>query len=812
MRPALALIALPALLGAQDPPLLQVPRMFPSLGEARAVALGDLDGDLDLDAVVLTLEGAHVLTNDKGSFEPLGGALLPIHSSTGDEEEDRVFLVDVDGDTDLDVFTFRNFHIGLFLNQGDATFADVSDSIPTLPGIKDADVGDLDGDGDLDALVVTSQQQSRLYRNDGAGGFALEFVNQPTYASAVRLADVDGDGDLDAFAGSALFCDPFLGCDAGHPSLAINDGTGSFTAVSMPHFDLDARRIAVGDLDRDGFVDALYDDGTLALGDGTGTFTAVPTGMGTGNAIRDLHLFDMDEDGDLDVYVSARADESIFDEADIYGDRLYENKGSLVFEDVSDRLGPACCSSGAVATGTLDDGPSVDLLVGDAPRPLFADMDGAFRDGNPLGFLADVPVRALALGDLDADGDLDALHAAFDRIHVLLNDGEGSLLLADASTPYPLEARELIAADIDGDGDVDPYVVLTNSPDRLYRNEGGMLVEVTSTQLPFAMSPSRAGLFADVDDDGDPDLIVVGLSLTNSYLFLNDGTGTFVQAPASDFPDENVGTALVAFDANGDGHLDVGVADGDLFLADGTGAWSLVPWGIPDLLTLAPGDLDGDGDLDLVGRDSSQSYLYWNDGSATFTPGASLVGSGDFALADLDRDGDLDVYLASGDWNVNDGTGAFTAATYAEFTGFVGGPILEFGDLDGDSDLDLIAPGQWVLINAERQTSWRTLAALGRRLELEIHGEAGSIYGLFWALGAASVPLPPYGTLQLDPLSLRFLIAAVVPPAGKATVSLPLPSDPALAGLDVVWQSIVGTVPLFTNRETTPVLSLGGEP
>jgi len=115
--------------------------------------------------------------------------------------------------------------------------------------------------------------------------------------------------------------------------------------------------------------------------------------------------------------------------------------------------------------------------------------------------------------------------------------------------------------------------------------------------------------------------------------------------------------------------------------------------------TGALGDLDGDGDLDLVtaGRDgngNTPTEIWFNDGNGTFsnTQGISGLNVRDVALGDLDGDGDLDLVLGVEGANrvyLNDGTGSFADAGVA-----LGGSVATFavvlGDLDGDGDLDVI--------------------------------------------------------------------------------------------------------------------------
>ncbi len=177
------------------------------------MSLGDLDGDGDLDAFVANNsqpnrvwlnQGVH-RTGAPGEFNDSGQTL-------GNHSSFAVSLGDLDGDGDLDAFV-ANFGQPnrVWLNQGGVqggTAGEFSDSGQALGshGSVGVSLGDLDGDGDLDAFVANLLQANRVWMNQGGaqGGTAGTFSdtgqtlgNHASYS--VSLGDLDGDGDLDAY-------------------------------------------------------------------------------------------------------------------------------------------------------------------------------------------------------------------------------------------------------------------------------------------------------------------------------------------------------------------------------------------------------------------------------------------------------------------------------------------------------------------------------------------------------------------------------------------------------------------------------------
>ncbi len=274
--------------------------------------------------------------------------------------------------------------------------------------------------------------------------------------------------------------------------------------------------------------------------------------------------------------------------------------------------------------------------------------------------------------------------------------------------------------DVDGDGDLD--LVVSGEGLDVLRNDGaGEFTRIAGA--PFSEPAAcLAVTFGDFDGDGRLDIAAAEHD-DGPYVFLYLATpaGSFRHAPHSPITvdaEPHLHT-LEAFDADGDGHLDLlsdswpqdrlvlvrGRGDGT-FAAPG-GQFAVPPSPINNL---AVGDLDGDGHLDIAtpAHDSDAVSILLGDGRGAFTlrdgaPFASFGGFSTVELVDLDGDGDLDIAeVHRGDPTtqykqdalsvlLNDGTAAFTHAPGSPFTNLSGSAVdLAVGDLDGDGHADIV--------------------------------------------------------------------------------------------------------------------------
>lgn len=305
-------------------------------------------------------------------------------------------------------------------------------------GIDSSDVvlGDLDRDGDLDILWVGLPTSSQVWLNQGrdpaTGLLSFSRTSLPGFNFvAAALADWDGDTDLDIVmvqfnpAGPPFRTYRNLGVNAA--------GVVQLLETGQPWGPNGCEHLALGDLDGDGLPDAFVtcpDGDQVWIGGPPGVFSdggqSLPNGSGRRVALRD-----MDNDGDLDAYVSNRGSAA---------DRVWINQGGLqggtpgIFADSGQQPGLGRLKPPAALGDISGDGFADVVLPASAPPhiylnqgtdPLLSAWKGLAEDTRSQPALQAVD-SGVALAELDSVLGLDiALGASTGEIQLLLNDGQG---------------------------------------------------------------------------------------------------------------------------------------------------------------------------------------------------------------------------------------------------------------------------------------------------------------------------------------------------------------------------------------------------
>ena len=339
---------------------------------------------------------------------------------------------------------------------------------------------------------------------------------------------------------------------------------------------------------------------------------------------------------------------------------------------------------------------------------------------------------SVAFSDVDNDGDEDVLitgrletNSGVARLY--FNNGQGIYTEA-MDTPFEdVDFSAIAFADVDGDNDQDVIITgegsgFSNHLAKLFKNDGsGNFSEVMNT--PFAGVDEGSVAFADIDNDGDQDVLISGRdnsSMLTSTLYENDGTGNFSEVTNTPFNGVFQGSVDFA-DVDGDNDQDVMISGASgisfsptckLFLNDGSGVFTESTSSSFERVSnsaIAFADIDSDNDQDVLITGGNPSFnrvsiLYKNDGAGNFTEVLDtpfdVVSIGTVTFSDIDGDNDQDVLITGENGTgqsisklyLNDGQGNFSELLDLPFEG-VDNSSVDFADVDGDNDLDVLITG-----------------------------------------------------------------------------------------------------------------------
>ncbi|AWV99136.1 T9SS type A sorting domain-containing protein [Arcticibacterium luteifluviistationis] len=548
-----------------------------------SVSFADIDMDNDEDLLITGMNSddipiALIYINDGlGNFTLNETNKLPgVYFSS-------VAFADVDADNDPDLFitgsTGQDNSIAkLFINDGSGFFEESSQNL--FEGVHQSSLAfnDVDLDSDYD-LIITGHNGSggstKLYKNDGSGNFS-EDLNIPfdnVYASSIAFGDIENDGDDDLLITG-------FSTEANKPvsKLYTNDGLGNFQEDTMSTFqDFVLSSISFADMNSDGFQDILMNGFSQSIGIATayyyrnnknGTFVLASEIKPSTNDVSPTSIisFDADNDDDLDILITGPADS-------MGKGRFYisEGRGCIVYNEYDfinacDSLkwidGITYYESNTTAQLRLRGEFGCDSIINlrlNLGHTSFS--NNTFTSRKPL-YLNGHSYIESSYGISDTLINANGCDSIANIDVEIIREISGGGFTRDTVFSFISKNREKCFADIDNDGDLDIITYISGSLSsevRVYLNKSKGIYELDNSFLSFLVIRTNQLVFEDINNDGLDDLLVYGYSPKNFtwefILYLNDKEQGFVRQTEleGDFPEFRV---IIPFDYNSDELID----------------------------------------------------------------------------------------------------------------------------------------------------------------------------------------------------------------------------------------------------------------
>ena len=641
------------------------PANFPAGGDARTVAVGDLNGDGKPD-IIVTLDSF---------FEPLGRFSILLNDGTGKFGPPGIIntqgfpaqpvLADVNNDGKLDIVAgvfdgTSDGRVAVLLGNGAGGFSQAANSPFTTFSSNSAAVvvGDFNEDGKRDLAVPGALTGVQILLGDGAGGFSagsnVVTNNSPLW---LTVGDFNADGHLDLLANNQI---------------VLGTGTGSFSSPTVVDLPVNNIFSIAGHLNSDAHLDVVSsgDTGvTIMLGDGTGNLIrgkSYPSGVAVLGS--PAVLADFNEDGKTDIAGLQRTGIGILD-----GD------GTGAFDDALSYLTSEPLMANHVVADFNNDGKQDFAVIGPDFRGSLnssaSRVEVALGDGSgnftrkSLTDFGESLLLMLTTADFNNDGKLDLALARDGGITTLINDGTGGFPVDGLSAPnIPVPTSALKAADFNNDSKADLVAITPNSTSYVvFLGAGnGTFTNIGGGSIQAGPSFNDELDIGDLNGDSRLDVAIVRTSANVVHVLHGDGTGHFPTDTTVPIPGTPV--SVVVKDLNSDGKPDLAVSNSILdnlisnsfitvLINNGAGfnAGTNYPTNRPGML--ASGDFNDDNKPDLAASSDALFFgggldgvsVLTNKGNGEFNAAVDWstgTFSSQFSVADFNNDGKDDLAVS----------------------------------------------------------------------------------------------------------------------------------------------------------------------
>jgi FG-GAP-like repeat len=611
-----------------------------------------------------------------------------------------VELADMDGDRDLDFVTSNlvdqeSSTVSVAKNNGDGTFAPPVD-YPVGPNPTDLRLADFNGDGKPDVVCLAAlsgdfgESYVTVLFNDGTGGLINRHdypVGENANSGGIDVGDYDGDGHLD-FAVASLMTGVHV---------YRNTGNGEFALWAQMAVVLGPTHIASADVNGDGRLDLVIgntDAAQVYLNNGTG-FTPGVFLDNFPDSVQGIATGDFDKDGQPDFALTGRR-LSVY--RNLGGGGSFAKTAYLAGEN---QVG--------IKTADMDGDGNLDITVSNylANSVSVYSNDGTGHFPNKREWGVGWSPNSHGIGDVNADGKPDIVAAASQlsqtTVNVVLNAGQRNYI---ARRDYGMlgAAWGVGIADFDRDGDLDVVspAAISNAdgPFIFYGNPDGTLQDGIQIENWGNNFPTDVAV-GDFNDDSWPDFVTSIFSPGNRIrVSINQGNGTFL--PSVSYAAGGNPSGVGIGDLNADGNLDIVNSNASqfdntisVFIGNGDGTFQpqvVVPVGFrPSDVLLADFDQNGRSEVIVTHFGSSAIYYLKPDANGVLGPPEIInVGAAqnNAVAADFDNDGWLDAMVAAGNavfLRNNQGGGFLPPVTTPVPAGYI-----EAGDWDQDGLMDIV--------------------------------------------------------------------------------------------------------------------------